>query len=360
MKRLIQFGSLVFIAALFIGGCGKDEPTGPNNTQKAKIEIGRDSINFDAARTFQRILITNSGEGVLEWSISEKPDWVSVSKTSGKVETGSDTLFVRVDLAEVPYGNYSGFIKFNSNGGTFDLSVSLANEAPILRITNTNLNFDRHYSVETVIIENVGGSQLIWNITTKPEWLWSSKSGDTLRSESENVLFAVDLQAAPYGDFNEIVPIESNGGNSSIQVYLSYHREIEVFPGQGAAGINIGDTFGHLKVLYGNPIDNIEEIGEDVILHHLMYPERGLTFDLITEGHSIILNEDVIQSIIVESPYDGITDKNIGIGSSIAEVETAYGAPDENNAGERFYKYNIGITFTYNAASKLVNKMTIF
>jgi hypothetical protein len=360
MNRLTQFITLLLTAAIFLGGCSKDEPTAPNNTQKAHIQIGRDSIAFDAARTNQRILITNSGEGVLEWSISEKPDWVLVSKTSGQIETGSDTLFVWVNLNDVQYGDYSGFIKFNSNGGTFTLSVSLANEAPVLRITNTNLNFDRHYSVETVTIENAGGSQLIWKITAMPQWLWSSKSEDTLRTPSDNIFFSVDLASAPYGDFNEVVTIESNGGNAEILVYLSYHRVVEVFPGQGAAGMDIGGTFGHLKALYGNPIDNIEEISEDVIRHNLMYPERGLTFVIITEGHSVILSEDIIQTITVEAPYDGITDKNIGIGSSIADVETAYGAPDENNAGERFYKYNIGIIFTYNSSSGLVNKMTIF
>ena len=360
MNRLTQFITFLFTAAIFLGGCSKDEPTAPDNTQKAHIQIGRDSISFDAARTTQRILITNSGEGVLEWSISEKPDWVFVSKTTGQVETGSDTLFVWVNFDDVPYGNFSGFIKFHSNGGTFDLSVSLANEAPVLRLTNTNLNFDRHYSVETVTIENAGGSRLIWKITAMPQWLWISKAEDTLRSASDNILFAVNLASAPYGDFNEVVTVESNGGNAEILVYLSYHRVVEVFPGQGAASMNIGDTFGQLKALYGNPIDDIEQLSEDVILHNLMYPDRGLTFEIITEGHSIILNEDIIQRIIVESPYDGITDKSIGIGSSIAEVETAYGVPDENNAAARFYLYNIGIIFTYNSASRLVNKMTIF
>jgi len=63
--------------------------------------------------------ITNSGIGVLSWTITPDPE-ISVSPLSGTTTTETDTIDVQIDTSDLiacPQNPYSGTITINSNGG---------------------------------------------------------------------------------------------------------------------------------------------------------------------------------------------------------------------------------------------------
>ncbi|ODS41136.1 MAG: hypothetical protein A7315_02120 [Candidatus Altiarchaeales archaeon WOR_SM1_79] len=70
------------------------------------------------------MIISNTGEGELSWEIGDKPGWIAVSKSIGKVITGKDTVIVTADVNQ-QIKTYSGAMSINSNGGSKTITISL-------------------------------------------------------------------------------------------------------------------------------------------------------------------------------------------------------------------------------------------
>ena len=70
------------------------------------------------------LVISNRGDAELSWEITDKPDWLEVSKSSGKVTTGEDEVIVTANVNQEA-GEYSGTIRIESNGGNKEITISL-------------------------------------------------------------------------------------------------------------------------------------------------------------------------------------------------------------------------------------------
>ena len=124
-----------------------------------------------------------------------------------------------------------------------------------------------------------------------------------------------------------------------------------ILPGEGITSVKIGDkaqvaidAFGSVSPSYG--------AFNGVYTHFLLYISEGITvyMEPTTVG---TFNADMpVVSLTLSSPFDGKTVKNIGIGSTKAEVKAAYGEPDNSSA---FFGdgYAIGITFIYDDQDKV-------
>jgi len=63
--------------------------------------------------------ITNCGEGILEWNVSDDQTWISMDPTSGTTTTEIDTVTVTIDTKGLTRNTeHTGTITINSNGGT--------------------------------------------------------------------------------------------------------------------------------------------------------------------------------------------------------------------------------------------------
>jgi len=75
------------------------------------IALNRTGLNFGAAggnsTKAQTVLISNSGQGTLNWSVSPDQGWINVTPTYG---TGSGTIQVSVSPAGLGSGTYSGTV----------------------------------------------------------------------------------------------------------------------------------------------------------------------------------------------------------------------------------------------------------
>jgi len=80
------------------------------------ISLSATYLNFGAVSSInktsdQKFLITNSGEGILDWSISENASWLSCFPTSG---TDNAAVTVSVNPTGLSVGNYSATIEVSS------------------------------------------------------------------------------------------------------------------------------------------------------------------------------------------------------------------------------------------------------
>lgn len=84
------------------------------------------SFNIDissAGAGYQTFSISNSGGGTLSWSVRpDQPWWIKVYPESG---TGSGTVTITINTADLVPGKYKGTITVTSNGGVKTGSVYL-------------------------------------------------------------------------------------------------------------------------------------------------------------------------------------------------------------------------------------------
>ncbi len=89
------------------------------------INLSVSSLDFGNNLTTLPIAITNSGEGSLEWSISENAEWISINPLSGITTSQTSNVMVTVDRSSLESGSHSQIISIISNGGNSTVSVSI-------------------------------------------------------------------------------------------------------------------------------------------------------------------------------------------------------------------------------------------
>jgi len=297
----------------------------------------------------------------LNWSITSKPEWVSLSKTSGTVEFWPDTVFISPIYEGLSYGTLNGNIVITSNGGTANIRVSLTNYPPQLLLAKTLLIFNRDFYEETLQIQNNGGNLLYWNIDNHPSWISiSDSSGKSSNARPGEVTIRVKLHEIPYGDYEDTMYITTNAGNSEVVISLSYYRVVEIFPGTGGAKIELSQCYDIIKKMYGSyESSSYVELQDGRLKHTIYYNSRGFEFDFITNNVVLFGTGDNIY-MRFSWPYDGLTEKNIGLDSPWNDVQTAYGEPDSIDTVKRLWIFNEGIGFEYNAAKTQIKKILIF
>jgi hypothetical protein len=80
------------------------------------LTVGSEAIAFGTATTETGLTLTNTGGGVLSWSLSALPDWLSVSSPQGELAADETTsLSVPVDRSGLADGSYAYNLTFTSN-----------------------------------------------------------------------------------------------------------------------------------------------------------------------------------------------------------------------------------------------------
>jgi len=354
IKSLKIILALLGILTLFVIACGDGSTNGPD-MKEPQLSVSSHQVNLSGNPYVDLIMLTNAGSGQLQWKVTEKPEWMELSTTSGVIS--GDTVFVRIftNIENLEYGIYHGTIKIESNGGNTTLNVEFEHKPPKLKIENLLFNMDRHFNRTDLVIINEGGGELIWRIAAAPEWVEFQVTEDTVRAFTQYVPFEVKFRSLDYGFYESIIKIESNGGNSEIAIYFTYEREIEVFPGIGAAYIELGQTYTMVQNQWGKPDRNWYDRPEETLfIHHFTYDDIGLHFAVKTNS-LILFGSGKVGYIELYPPYDGMTEKLIGIGNTIDELKAAYGDPT-NISGKKWY-YDIGITFVIKSGK--INGMII-
>jgi hypothetical protein len=230
----------------------------------------------------------------------------------------------------------------------------------ILTINTESLALTQMNNIGFFVITNSGEDELSWNITSKPSWLEISKFTGKVTNNADTVEISADI-LQPAGNYAEKIVVDSNGGLKEISITYTVQFTIEVFPGRGAAKIVINDTYSTIISKHGFSdtfITVFDSVGV-IIGHIVQYLDEGLGFYLVGNGLTPEQTDSTLR-IILEPPYDGVTEGYIGIGSSLTEVQNAFGQPDTIDTVSKFYGYSIGINFYYNSDSTSVVKMEVF
>ncbi|NQT26563.1 hypothetical protein HQ585_14510 [candidate division KSB1 bacterium] len=342
----------VLFALLLVGGCkNNDTPVTPDPPSDAELIISKTSVNLGPGKVYDVVTLRNDGEDNLSWSVTSKPEWVKLSQLASVLANrGWERLEISFDRSVVAHGEYSGTISIESNGGDVDIAVTLNNQPAELDVNQEILYFDRNGLVEDLILYNHGTDSLRYEITSMPDWIVIPGDSVGILDEPDTLHVEARPWGMDYGDYTGVILIESNGGNVDVTVSLSFQREVEVFSGEEAAHVMIGDIYQEVLDHYGQhdlrsyTINDSLEAG----IHMIGYSWIGLK--VFFPSRQLVLYPNVpCDQVTLEVPYDGLIDNvgdvEIGLGSTRDEIVAVFGEPDSVDGDEEVY--DTGIAFTY-------------
>jgi hypothetical protein len=161
------------------------------------IDCSASSINFESSDP-QSFIITNSGQGILNWEIAGIPEWLVIPDTTGSLNYGeSKTITAYIDLIQIKSDkDFSGTIQIigNAINGSQTLPV-LVNADEFNRVSQlSGVVTDAEYNQESgiMIISTISpNSLIIYNTNSKETRIISIGKAPKCISISENGLDAV-------------------------------------------------------------------------------------------------------------------------------------------------------------------------
>lgn len=241
----------------------------------------------------------------------------------------------------------------------FFSSCEKEKDKPILNVNPSSLFFTQDNGEAYIVITNTGENELSWEIVNAPAWITVSKLNGQITTEADSILFTINTIELDLGEYSDEIIINSNGGNVKVKITLLIEHKIEIFPGIGAAKVELGDTYKRIKEIYGIPDYTLTAYYFSGYYAHFLYYKSVKATFTIKNLSSTVDDLDDVQNIAVQAPYDGMTEKLIGIGSSLDEVISAYGQPALIE--DTIYRYKwIGIDFYFNEVNSIINQITVY
>jgi len=181
------------------------------------LEVGADHLDFGADATEHTLAIGNRGPVPLRWKLLWDQPWIAAVPDNGET-VRQETVRVRVDRAGLAKGTYAGGITVDSDGGTAEVSVTLA-VSPLLDVDAEVLDFGLGAQESVFHISNKGTGILEWRLAPQANWIAARPSHGHTGSDPTAVVVNIDRTKIPSGRATSGLSVESDGGNRVITVH---------------------------------------------------------------------------------------------------------------------------------------------
>jgi hypothetical protein len=208
----------------------------------------------------QNILISNSGQGVLSYTITKDAAWLEVSPTTGSSSGESRSHAVTINTAGLAEGNYSAMITVaDPKAANSPQRIAVALQVsqtlpPLIAVDRSSLTFAAQVggsspSPQTVRIRNGGGGSLSYTLSWAAPWLSATPASGTSTGQDNSHTVTANSAGLAEGSYAGAITIASPGAVNSPQVIgvtlqvttVSTHNAISVScsPAQAYAGASV-------------------------------------------------------------------------------------------------------------------------
>lgn len=263
-------------------------------------------------------------------------------------------------------------------------SCNKEDEDAVLSVSSSHLKFTRFYKHKEFTIANSGTTALDWEVTSKPDWVTLSKDeGTVMTPYSITVIADPAMVPAGFGDLRGTITIESNGGTENVDItYLRGEASVSPGEGIGVKFYNPNDALVQGVINLNDPIESVDDLlnnicyfsdstlGEDIEIYNditnqnryyqwcgilLVFNKTSIN-DLYPDALPDIIDDSihtVVERIVVIEPYNDLTDREIGIYSSVDDLLSEYASEitDTLNIADTlmdYYLNTLGILFECN------------
>ena len=222
--------SLILLSLLLFLGCEENPlvlSLGP------ELLVVTTYLDYGTEATEQTFMITNDGDGTLEWSILTNDDWIMVTPNDGSTTTETDVILVTVDRSGLSTGSYEGEIVISPSSGTAkSISITMVvSQQPELSVSVVELDFGSSFDDLPFTVSNSGIGTLEWSITSTQEWISFSPESGSTTTGSNNVMVTVDRSELEEGSYEGVIEINPNYGvakSISIMMVVTAEPELSI------------------------------------------------------------------------------------------------------------------------------------
>jgi sugar lactone lactonase YvrE len=193
------------------------------------LQLSFEGQNCGGAAPTQAITITNSGKGVLNWSITNNNEWLSPASTAGQINgAGSVSVDVSALVGALAEGSYSGSFSVSYQGGSEGVSASLQVVAPpTLSVSPQSLSFAAASAQQPapqpldVLLSGDSSGSLKWTATADAAWIGLSPSmGDSNVPGATNV--SINSAGLASGHYEGSVTVSACASSVVVPVAFDY------------------------------------------------------------------------------------------------------------------------------------------
>ncbi len=180
--------------------------------------VSPDSLSFSPDLSERSFVITNGGDGTLDWSILNDQDWISLAPTSGSTTTEDDTITVTINRSGLDAGDYSGVVTvIPAEGDAAEISIQMTVvEEPVLDVNPVALDFDISAIALEFTITNGGDGTLTWAVSDDQMWIEVSPASGTTMTEEDTIQVSVLRSGLNAGDYSGSITITPGVGDPQV------------------------------------------------------------------------------------------------------------------------------------------------
>ncbi len=195
---------------------------------KPKLKIFPKNLDFGLEEDSLAVFIKNEGTGILEWFIAKSPIWVlRIHPANGEIESlENDSVSIIINRQSLNPGEYTGKIEFDSNGGTDTVTISAQQTG--IELSHNELFFTDRDTFAGITVANKGPLTLNWTSRWKSTWLFVEPLSGVLNPyQSQNINVYVRTFAYKWGDYKDVLNIETEKNVASVKVNFKNRRLVE-------------------------------------------------------------------------------------------------------------------------------------
>ncbi|GEM_PF-818739 len=181
------------------------------------------------------VTIQNTGEGTLEYTITDNASWLSCTPTSGTSTGEADTITVNYSTASLTPGTYYATItasdpEASNNPQTIAVSLTVV-QRPVITLNPTSLspvtNEGSSPPAGSFTVQNTGGSMLEYTISDNVTWLSCTPTSGTSTGEADTITVNYSTASLTPGTYYATITVsdpEASNNPQTIAVSLTVNE----------------------------------------------------------------------------------------------------------------------------------------
>lgn len=184
------------------------------------LNVEQQILDFGDETTTLPLDITNTGKGVLEWTIDEEIDWITCSMASGYTTDKVTSVVIKASREGMEKGSYTETIVVSSNGGSAIVKVKMSVGNSIkISVNPDELDFGSLESQIQMTITNSGNSAVKYTASAANNWLTLSKTSSSVQT-TDYINAIVSREGLGAGSYTSSITISTDGGDLIIPVRM--------------------------------------------------------------------------------------------------------------------------------------------
>jgi N-acetylneuraminic acid mutarotase len=187
------------------------------------LGVSPTDLDFGTQLATLDLSISNTGDETLTWSITGKPTWITLSKTSGTDDAVIQVTVLR-DQLSIGTKTATLTVQGEGNAGTKSVSISVIKQAsPKLDVSPSVLDFGKTSETKSFTVYNSGGGTLSWQVTDNKSWIRVSPASGTNQG---TVNVTVDRDGMSAGEHSGTVTVTGGGQTKTVVISMVVEQDI--------------------------------------------------------------------------------------------------------------------------------------